>query len=662
MDYELFIKNCDEHVSGVDVAQIESKDGYVKIIKLAGNNIYIMREKLTHLIKKIIYEHIVNNKPLYPYLTYARVLLDGTRDNTVRKEDGDSNEINWIGVIGVLGEIKSTCLLMEGDQQDEFIYTSHFNFSRSCANLIKKGYKIIEKDDAFFIDSQYDEAITHELDRLAISVGGCNILYAVFNSISSTYDEDQKRFHVVRNLSIGIDMPKQQIPWAHLIALGVKHSNEMGDDFREENFVTLVELLKDLITTFELQDYSPYESWYIDPHGLIPFLTDEILYDNFYCIPQSSEQYAVELLRFIISSDEFKGIQSHSYTIQKIFSSGLAILNKTDDKQITDLSILEIHGILKISKAKAILLVNTILANISPNRDLGFPPKSTKTDHSFNQLIPFNSGYLLLPRSLSSLAFINTTLNAIIAPDGKRNDNNDATLGTVIERFVKHKLDIHDIEYRSGEFISKYGTISGECDIVIETEDAIIFIEIKKKGMTRLSMSGVDYSILSDLGSGLIHATAQCFKAERILKCDDELLINGSAPLKYKSQRIFKIALTLNDYGSFQDRMTIRTILANSLNMTFEGRDKKINKKLEDWKEHLSEISEHIGKLKEVGKLPREPFHDLFFMSIPQLTLILEKMQSSAGVVSALRTLASLSYSTRDFYKEFSLSKLHFKK
>nr|EJJ8491601.1 hypothetical protein [Escherichia coli] len=293
----------------------------------------------------------------------------------------------------------------------------------------------------------------------------------------------------------------------------------------------------------------------------------------------------------------------------------------------------------------------------SPNHSLEFPPKSTNIDNNFNILSPLKNSYLLLPRPLSSLALLNNTLNSIIAPDGKRNEHNDATLGHVIERFVKDKLLSYGIMFHSGNFVSKDELVYGESDITIETKTAVIFIEIKKKGMTRLSMSGVDYSILSDLGGGLIHATSQCFKAERVLRCDGRISIEGSSPITYKSQKVIKIALTLYDYGSFQDRMTIRSILTNSLGVTFKGANSGIDKKLNNWKEHINELSTHIQCLKDSSQLDAEPFHNLFFMSISQLLMILEEKGSSDGLVKALTMLSSVSHSTRDFYKEYSLSR-----
>ncbi|CAI1055920.1 hypothetical protein [Serratia quinivorans] len=657
MNYELFLHLCDERVSNVTYPQINSNDGYIKMKNISGDDIYLVREKLIYLQKKIIYEHVVNERPLNPYIAYVNVLLDGVRDNTKTKEQGNYSSIKWDDIISVLGEIKETNMLMRASTNYEDIYAKHFDFSRSCARVIKKGFPIVEKEDVFYFDETYHHQLTLEIDRLAVSVGGCNILHAVFECVSNSYDSSQKRFHTFRSLSMGSNRPLPAIPWAYLIALGTKHSNSLGNSENESNIQELIELLTDIVSIFELQDYTPYESWYVDHHGLTRFLSDGIVFDNLFCIAQMHSGYVSEILDFLVNSAEFKNVRSHGFLIGKIYNSSLALLNKSLEKQITDISFNVAKKTLNLGTKKSSVMINNLLLNQTPNKSLGFPPKSTDIDNNFTQLIPFKENYLLLPRPLSALAFLNSTLNAIIAPDGERNKDNDAMLGHVIERFIKDKLNHYSIAYRSGNFVSNDGLVSGESDLTIETENSIIFIEIKKKGMTRLSMSGVDYSILSDLGGGLIHATSQCFKAERVLRCDGEINIEGSPPLIYKSQRIFKIALTLYDYGSFQDRMTIRSILNNSLGATFKGSDAKIDKKLDNWKDHINELSEHIQKLKHFGQLDDEPFHSLFFMSTPQLLMILEDKVSSEGIDKALRTLSSVSHSTRDFYKEYSLSR-----
>lgn len=660
MNYHLFISVCDRYVTNEKLPQVSTKEGYDKIKNLAGDHTYVIREKLIFLRKKLIFEYIVNREQLTPYIKYIDVLIDAVRDNTKTKEQGNINAVDWVAIISVLGEIKEHCALMNTDENYEHTYAQIYDFSKACARLISRGISIVERDEDFYIDEKNYNSLSTEIERLAISSGGCNILYGVFNSISASYNEHQRRFQITRALSLGHTVPQPMIPWAYLIALGAKYSCELGDFRKEDSIAQLIQLLKDVTTIFELQDYTPYESWFVDHYNLTRFLSEGILFDNLFCIQQTNFIHAIELLNYIVTSNEFKSIRSYGFAIDKIYQAGLAITNETSEKQITDLDFSKLRTLIKLGKGKAIEFIDKFLLCKNPNEGLNFPPENTCIDHGFNQLLPFKDNYLLLPRSLSSLALINSTLNAIIAPDGVRSRNNDSVLGQVIERFVKDKLSLLNMAYRSGEFVDRAGDIEGESDIVIETETAIIFFEIKKKGMTRLSMSGVDYSILSDLGDGLIHASAQCFKAERVLRCDGQIIINNEQPIKYNSQRVFKIALTLFDYGSFQDRMTIRTILSNSINATFHVNDERYQKKLKGWEVHLNEISQHINALKKKNQLDTEPFHNLIFMSIPQLLMILSNHNSNESLEKVLRGMTSMSFSTRDFYKEYSLASPYF--
>lgn len=657
MEYCAFLKLCDDRVSNMTCRQIGSQEGYDKMRFIAGSNVYLIREKLIFLQKKIIYENIVNGQPLEPYITYVYVLLDGIRDNKVTKEQGVPSSINWADIVGVLGEIKATSLLMNKENDYEDLYAKYFDFSRACLRLMLEGFSVIERDDAFYFNEHCYGQLTNKIEELAMSIGGCNILHAIFDAISNRYDENQKRFHIFRKLSMGFDRPSPEVPLGYLIAIGAKASNNLGDIYRKESFSKLISLLTDVLAVYEVQYYSTYESWYVDHYGLTRFLSDEIIYDNLFCISQMNSFHVQEIVFYIISSPEFSNLKSHGFSIEKIYNCGLALMNISLEKQITEVSFKTVRDKFLLGTKASKDMIEKIMLNEVPNENLKFPPQNTEIDHSFNQMLPFKNKYLLMPRPLSSLAFLNSTLNSIIAPDGKRNNENDKTLGLLLERFVKERLDSYGIVYRSGSYTSKDGLVSGESDITIETENAIIFIEIKKKGMTRLSMSGVDYSILSDLGEGLIHATSQCFKAESILRCDGEISIDASQPILYESKKIIKVALTLYDYGSFQDRMTVRTILKNALGATYKFKDSKIDKKLKDWDKHLGELSEYIAKLDSFGQLDDEPFHNLFFLSVPQLLMMLEDKPSAAELEKAFGTLSSLTHSTKDFYKEYSLSK-----
>lgn len=191
MNYKVFINLCNELVSNSNHPQINSNDGYAKIKQLSGDDIYLVREKLIYLRKKIIYEHIVNGSPIIPYISYVCTLIDGARDNTKTREQGNASTIQWEEIISVLGEIKETNSLMKEEDNFAEAYAKYFDFSHSCSRIINKGFPIIEKEDDFYLDDNYHKQLTQEIDRLAISIGGCNILHAVFEKISTNYDSNQ---------------------------------------------------------------------------------------------------------------------------------------------------------------------------------------------------------------------------------------------------------------------------------------------------------------------------------------------------------------------------------------------------------------------------------------------------------------------------------------
>jgi hypothetical protein len=75
----------------------------------------------------------------------------------------------------------------------------------------------------------------------------------------------------------------------------------------------------------------------------------------------------------------------------------------------------------------------------------------------------------------------------------------DDRLGPPIELFLREQLSAHGIRTLAGTYVVDGD--DGECDIVIETKKVVIFIEIKKKPLTRMAQAGSDAHVLIDLAN-----------------------------------------------------------------------------------------------------------------------------------------------------------------
>ena len=54
--------------------------------------------------------------------------------------------------------------------------------------------------------------------------------------------------------------------------------------------------------------------------------------------------------------------------------------------------------------------------------------------------------------------------------------------GEILEVYIKKKLEEKNFKYQSGHYSIDTPETKGECDIVLETKNEIIFLEVKKRG------------------------------------------------------------------------------------------------------------------------------------------------------------------------------------
>jgi len=114
-----------------------------------------------------------------------------------------------------------------------------------------------------------------------------------------------------------------------------------------------------------------------------------------------------------------------------------------------------------------------------------------------------HNSYWLLDRSVCALPCLEA-LMTVARPSTK---DFDRKLGLAIESFLRETLLDHKIATLTGKY--KSGGEEGECDLVIETSEVIIFLEIKKKPLTRLAQSGSTPHVLIDLANSVLAAQAQ---------------------------------------------------------------------------------------------------------------------------------------------------------
>lgn len=116
------------------------------------------------------------------------------------------------------------------------------------------------------------------------------------------------------------------------------------------------------------------------------------------------------------------------------------------------------------------------------------PSDIEKVDFPFRPLIKSNkTRYVLMDKSWCAPSIFETLSTAFRQSKFK---DYDSIMGYALENLIYKWLNAHNISYSHGSYL--VDGVEGECDILIETKEAIALIEFKKKVLTRKAKSGVD--------------------------------------------------------------------------------------------------------------------------------------------------------------------------
>ncbi|EBA9124605.1 hypothetical protein GCX98_22515 [Salmonella enterica subsp. diarizonae] len=173
-------------------------------------------------------------------------------------------------------------------------------------------------------------------------------------------------------------------------------------------------------------------------------------------------------------------------------------------------------------------------------------------------------------------------------------------------------------------------------------------------------MSGTDFQIIKDLADSVMRSQSQCAKIEHVLLSDKELTLtidNNKETIYYNNERIFKVSLSLHDFGALQDTNILSTILKLSMQVNFNAEDETINNMLSSWRQYVNTFTEYTIKNRKLMEVEDDNFRNNIFMSIPQLLTILDDSNSTNEFIEICKGAQHMTYSTRCFYKEYSLRK-----
>lgn len=423
----------------------------------------------------------------------------------------------------------------------EKTYSREYEVARAAKRLSDRGYILQREGHYLSLEASSEAALVAALEAAIAEIGGLNVARRSFKKIAPLYSAIQERYHLVKRPSMmGGGQP--QIPFGYVLLLAAKYYLEKKPlKDTDANWIGMLRLACDYAAIFDVQEYAPSAFRQMDAYAFIPYLREVALFDTLFRIPQIRASDVETITRGILSDLDFDQKRGDGWSLNDALAVVQTIISTATAK----------HGpcwfdVAGIRSARPDLSVETVSAVFT--QVLSHPPTganerfSKPTDaptdgpdgraegHTFYTrplLSRDGETYCLIDRAMCSATFLEAILGALRLWDKKL----DERLGGTIEAFLRSTFHGHQIATVSGDY--DVDGEHGECDIVVETSDVIVFFEIKKKPFTRRAQAGSDAHVLLDLADSVVAAQAQAgwhevrLRKQGYLDLDDKAASTG---------------------------------------------------------------------------------------------------------------------------------------
>ncbi|MCY4380741.1 MAG: hypothetical protein OXC40_04125 [Proteobacteria bacterium] len=548
---------------------------------------------------------------------------------------------------------------------------SEYEFiASSLAYLKDKGFSIesvdghINPNDAEMV--RLFTAIEYRVKRL-----GRNGFFIFMSAMYKHYSVVDQRFFFYRNRSPMPTAQKPMPPHGYVFNLFCKNLDSSKKLKAKEQYKLLEEvqyLSTHLATILGLDKMSPYANMYVDSENILQRLSEWVLYPEVYYIPQLSPVHSGKMFPRIFELVKNNSEQCLSETLKAskvlekiedwVFQQG-AIAGEITEREILDLCV----GI--DTRDNLVGIINSLSRPAAEiNKGYVSPFDAQKSNIREVPLIKSRTGYVVANVATYNMAKYRALLNIADKFDPKI----EQKLGFALEDFVKENFDGSSIDYHHSfkysvpdyvREISNTRRDQGECDFVIECDEYVYLVEVKKKGLTKESQSGSSLHLLRDTALSFLKSINQLTVAELILLTEGKLICSSSGEIVELAGRdVFKLVISLEDMASLQSDNIKSSLLHGLYNIRINVSDNaaddiadKINKELDEFALMQAEL------MKKDEKYKHSPFHCVSYLSTPQLLTILDDVDNNEDFSHNIYRSNSVVYSLMDWYASYKMAK-----
>jgi len=639
-----------------------------QIEQLVAPDAHNVRAHVIALRTQLIYSHLLDDAPLEPVLGVLEAMVSIAMPE-VRVRVGAP--IAWPALVEA-AYVAEHLNNYHPELSDRHL--REFTVGAAGRRLRERGFAVEQKGDRLgFSDEDHDRVIA-QLEAKIKALGGLAVARHLFQTMAPVFDPVQGRYHVRRQGgSFGRSPPRA--PIGYLFALAAKHLQRSArtQDVQGE-WDAIMALAIDFAAIHDVQDYVPPIFSDPTPNELLDQLARRALYDSLFLFPQLRATDTCRILRNLLWTIPPDRVFGSGWTLPQalvVIEHLYRCAGTTRGPLLWDARKLaaQVPG---VPAAIALRVLLEVFAHPPEGANVKFSRPTDRTLRGIDpHASPGNNLYfrpllrldakrvLMLDSAMAGPAFIEAVLSGLRADIGG-NAFQQNFVGPGLEHLLQQELAAHGITLTSGDY--DVGGIHGECDGVIDAPGHLVFFENKAKALTRDAGAGSDVAVTLSLAGSVIAAHEQALGHEVELRTHQGLTLvrpGATHELVWQDQQVDRVALALFDYGAFQDRTAVAKLLRHIVAGRYQASDPaqqavsakefaKLNKSLDDLRSHLE-------RWKVIAK-DEDPFFDTWFLSVPQLLVVLDGVRSAREFLDRLDMMRRLTYQTYNFYFEFKLA------
>lgn len=678
--YYQYIKYIDEHLNTI---YLEDNMDYTSLLikyDIPKNNQsinikeHIMRslEQLHHkngnldvsllrlIVKQLKLEHGINRKKNELHISILENLC--AHFSGLIKFENDPRVLQEIFEYGI--DLYNVCNESYGDNDydiERMISAGKYMKNRGyCFNIVNGRIQF---------DNKIDLKIHLDIEAIIRNISGFETAKLIFvRELNKIYNQKYERYAISRKkYTLPVDiMPT--LPYNYLLQICMKYLfnpcifiKTLSHEEREQKYLELKKLSENYLTCLGLQNSSIYENLLIDFETLPHTLVKNMLYDKLVLVNQWKPKYIIELIESMFS-EIYDNYRSWGYNLKEYLKVVKLILFNYSPCAIIQFD--DVLGKINI-KRKVLDEIFLDISHSTENVNKDFNCILGKTNFSNKPLIKIKEDeYFLLSPIICGFSFYEVLYNKCKSVNKNLLDRKQ---GYIFEKLIKMRLDKRNLPYKYGFY--KFdslgsGNKTNECDLIIENDKKIVFIEIKKRPLSRTFEQADDIELLRSLGEGIVYSQRQALEHSIQLENKGNIVLFGSADLseqkdstviEYNNRNIIRISLTLHEYGFLAYKTITEKFMQSLINCTYHTNDTQKEGRLQKLKNQQDKFRELITQIKKANEKPvelRSVFFHTVFRTLQQFLYSLDNCQNIQQLIDNITCDMLVYTGGMDFYSQ----------